>query len=82
MVAGTRFRVIRGAMKATVQEVEDAHGEVNLFVDERHTWSARVRPGAVDASNMLKPALARGELRCIGATTLNSTASTSRRTQP
>ena len=59
-------------MKAFLKEVETAAGQIILFIDELHTIvGAGAAEGAVDASNMLKPALARGELRCIGATTLN-----------
>jgi ATP-dependent Clp protease ATP-binding subunit ClpC len=73
MVAGTRFRgEFEERLKATIEEIQRAEGEIILFIDEVHTVvGAGAASGAIDASNMMKPALARGELRCIGATTLN-----------
>lgn len=73
MVAGAKYRgEFEDRLKAVLKEVKDAHGEIILFIDEIHTLvGAGAAEGAVDAANMLKPALARGELRCIGATTLN-----------
>ena len=73
MVAGAKYRgEFEDRLKALLREVSEAEGQVVLFIDELHTLvGAGAAEGAVDASNMLKPALARGELRCIGATTLN-----------
>jgi ATP-dependent Clp protease ATP-binding subunit ClpC len=73
MVAGSKFRgEFEERMKAVMDEVRKARGEVIVFIDELHTVvGAGAAEGAIDASNMLKPALARGELQCIGATTLD-----------
>ncbi len=73
LVAGTKYRgEFEDRLKAVLREIKDAGGEVILFIDELHTVvGAGAAEGAVDASNMLKPALARGELRCVGATTLS-----------
>jgi ATP-dependent Clp protease ATP-binding subunit ClpB len=73
LVAGAKYRgEFEDRLKAVIKEVEKAEGEIILFIDELHTVvGAGAAEGAVDASNMLKPALARGSLRCIGATTLN-----------
>jgi len=73
LLAGAKYRgEFEDRLKAVLREIEDAAGRVVLFIDELHTLvGAGAAEGAVDASNMLKPALARGELRCIGATTLN-----------
>jgi ATP-dependent Clp protease ATP-binding subunit ClpB len=73
MLAGAKFRgEFEDRLKAVLKEIEEANGEIILFIDELHTLvGAGAAEGAIDASNMLKPALARGELRAIGATTLN-----------
>lgn len=73
MVAGSRFRgEFEERLKAALQEVQRSHGGIVLFIDELHNVvGAGAAQGAIDASNMMKPALARGELQCIGATTLD-----------
>jgi ATP-dependent Clp protease ATP-binding subunit ClpC len=73
LVAGSKFRgEFEERLKAVMDEIRQAKGEIVLFIDEMHTVvGAGAAEGAIDASNMLKPALARGELQCVGATTLD-----------
>ncbi|MFH1878995.1 MAG: ATP-dependent chaperone ClpB, partial [Candidatus Omnitrophota bacterium] len=73
LIAGAKYRgEFEDRLKAVLKEIKEREGEIILFIDELHTLvGAGGAEGAVDASNMLKPALARGELRCIGATTLD-----------
>lgn len=73
LIAGAKYRgEFEERLKAVLQEITDAAGQVVLFIDEMHTLiGAGASEGAMDASNLLKPALARGELHCIGATTLD-----------
>ncbi|MEP6923744.1 MAG: ATP-dependent chaperone ClpB [Pyrinomonadaceae bacterium] len=72
MLAGAKYRgEFEDRLKAVLKEIEGANGQIVLFIDELHTLvGAGAGEGAIDASNMLKPALARGQLRCVGATTL------------
>lgn len=73
MVAGAKFRgEFEERLKAVLQEISDAEGQIVLFIDEMHTLvGAGKGEGSMDASNMIKPALARGDLHCVGATTLD-----------
>jgi len=73
LIAGAKFRgEFEDRLKAVLKEIDEAAGKIVLFIDELHTVvGAGAAEGAVDASNLLKPALARGELRCVGATTTN-----------
>ena len=82
LLAGAKYRgEFEERLKAVLQEIKAAEGQILLFIDELHTVvGAGAAEGAMDAGNMLKPMLARGELHCIGATTL-TIPETSRRTR-
>src|SRR4029079_3779199 len=73
LIAGAQYRgQFEERLKAVIREVQESNGQIILFIDELHTVAgARKSEGAMDAGQLLKPALARGELRCIGATTLD-----------
>src|SRR5204862_2346361 len=73
MVAGSKYRgEFEDRLKAVLKEIADAQGQIIVFIDELHTIvGAGAAEGAIDAGNMLKPMLARGELRAVGATTLD-----------
>src|SRR5262249_31417130 len=73
LIAGAKYRgEFEDRLKAVLREITEAEGRIILFIDEMHTLvGAGAAEGAIDASNMLKPLLARGELRCVGATTLD-----------
>ncbi len=84
LMAGAKYRgEFEDRLKAVLKEVTTAAGEVVLFIDEMHTLvGAGAAEGAVDASNMLKPALARGELSALGPQRLTNTGNISKRTRP
>merc|ERR1719390_529291 len=73
LIAGASYRgEFEERLKKVVDKVKESEGEIVLFIDEMHTVvGAGATSGSMDASNLLKPALARGQLRCIGATTIN-----------
>ena len=72
LIAGAKYRgEFEERLKAVLKEIKDSNGEIIMFIDEIHMIVGNSNDGAIDASNMLKPMLARGEIHCIGATTLN-----------